>query len=66
MLQKVDFVSFFYAEVDNKQSHFVTTWPQHKLCDRLYFEFIEEMYGNDENPCIIVLDCDKYSYLTSK
>ena len=37
-----------------------------KLFDRLYFEFIEEMYGNVENPRIIVLDCDKYSHLTSK
>ena len=31
----------------------------HKLCDRLYFEFIEAMYGNIENPRIIVLDCDR-------
>ena len=38
----------------------------HLNCDRLYFEFTEEMYGNVENPRIIVLDCDKYSHLTSK
>ena len=38
----------------------------HKLCNRLYFEFIEEMYGDVENRHIIVLDCDKYSHLTSK
>ena len=29
-------------------------------------EFIEEMYGNVENPRIIVQDCDKYSHLTLK
>ena len=28
----------------------------HKLCDRLYFEFIKAMYGNIKNPRIIVLD----------
>ena len=33
----------------------------HILCDRLYFEFIEEMYEKVENLRIIVLDCDKYS-----
>ena len=33
---------------------------------RLYFEFIEAMYGNIENPRIIVLDCDRYSHFTSK
>ena len=38
----------------------------HKLFDRLHFEFIGEMYGDVENPRIIVLDCDKYSHLTSK
>ena len=32
-----------------------TTGSPHKLCDRLYFEFIEAMYGNIENPRIIVL-----------
>ena len=48
-----------------KWTRFVTGNP-HKLCDRLYFEFIEEMYGNVKNPRIIVLDCDKYSHLTSK
>ena len=42
------------------------TGGPHKLCDRLYFEFIEAMYGNIENPRIIVLDCDRYSHLTSK
>ena len=31
-----------------------------------HFEFIEAMYGNIENPRIIVLDCDRYSHLTSK
>ena len=31
-----------------------TTGGPHKLCDRLYFEFIEAMYGNIENPRIIV------------
>ena len=44
----------------------VSTGGPHKLCDRLYFEFIEEMYGNVKNLCIIVLDCDKYAHLTSK
>ena len=45
-----------------------TTGGPHKLCDRLDFEFIdsEAMYGNIENPRIIVLDCDRYSHLTSK
>ena len=43
-----------------------TTGHPHKLCDRLYFEFIEAMHGNIENPRIIVLDCDRYSHLTSK
>ena len=43
-----------------------TTGGPHKLCDHLYFEFIEAMYGNIENPRIIVLDCDRYSHLTSK
>ena len=43
-----------------------TTGSLHKLCDRLYFEFIEAMYGNIENPRIIVLDCDRYSHLISK
>ena len=42
------------------------TGRPHKLCDRLYFEFIEAMYANIENPRIIVLDCDRYSHLTSK
>ena len=41
---------------------FYTTGGPHKLCDRLYFEFIEAMYGNIENPRIIVLDCDRYSH----
>ena len=44
----------------------LNTGSPHKLCDRLYFEFIEAMYGNIENPRIIVLDCDRYSHLTSK
>ena len=44
----------------------ITTGSPHKLCDRLYFEFIEAMYGNIENPRIIALDCDRYSHLTSK
>ena len=44
----------------------ITTGGKDKLCDRLYFEFIEEMYGNVENPRIIILDCDTYSHLTSK
>ena len=39
-----------------------TTGGPYKLCDRLYFEFIETMYGNIENPRIIVLDCDRYSH----
>ena len=43
-----------------------STGGPHKLCDRLYFEFIEAMYGNIENPRLIVLDCDRYSHLTSK
>ena len=38
------------------------TGSPHKLCDRLYFEFIEAMYGNIENSRIIVLDCDRYSH----
>ena len=42
------------------------TGRPHKLCDRLYFEFIEALYGNIENSRIIVLDCDRYSHLTSK
>ena len=49
--------------------HLKITGSPHKLCDRLYFEFIEETYGNHfnvENTRIIVLDCDKYSHLTSK
>ena len=44
----------------------ISTGGPHNLCDRLYFELIEEMYGNVENPRIIVLDCDKYSHLPSK
>ena len=43
-------------------SFIATTGGPHKLCDRLYFEFIEAMYGNIENPRIIVLDCDRYSH----
>ena len=44
----------------------ITTGGPDKLCDRLYFEFIVEMNGNVENPRIIILDCDKYSHLTSE
>ena len=51
-----------FAETNTR----VTTGGPHKLCDRLYFEFIEAMYGNIENPRIIVLDCDRYSHLTTK
>ena len=45
-----------------KQYACSTTGGPYKLCDRLYFEFIEAMYGNIENPRIIVLDCDRYSH----
>ena len=51
--------------MDVLKVRFYTGGP-HKLCDRLYFEFIGAMYGNIENPRIIVLECDRYSHLTSK
>ena len=37
----------------------IATGGPDKLCDRLYFEFIEEMYGHVKNRRIIILDCDK-------
>ena len=57
------FPGIISLQSQNITSYF--TGGPHKLCDRLYFEFIEEMYGNVENPRIIILDSDKYSHLTS-